>query len=294
MSPGRPRGLPSPRPRTTAESATLEPPPDRCLLAFMPCYNESERVAVTIRSALDAGVSWVIVTDDGSRDDSLAVLTREADRTGRVFVLRLRENRGVAAAKIAGFSLAWLLHRQGLVPATALLAKLDSDGQHDPRYVPLMADELERRGLDMLLSYRDFSAYPRYKVVGNLAVSGFASALAGQWLRDSMSGLKVMRMAVVGRVLEYFTGYRYAAAQEITMIPCMTGMRLANDYRVDIPIYRSGSGLGDGMSVLRMSLASFARVRLGRPLDPDARARAILADPNLEIIRSPLAVSLDP
>jgi glycosyltransferase involved in cell wall biosynthesis len=268
----------------------LQPPPDRCLLAFMPCYNESATVATTIQATLDAGVQWVIVADDGSRDDSLEVLTREADRTGRVFVLRLRENRGVAAAKIAGFSLAWLLYRQGLVPATALLAKLDSDGQHDPKYVPAMADELERRGLDMLLSYRDFSVYPFYKVVGNLAVSAFASVLTGQWLRDSMSGLKVLRMPVVGKVLEYFTGYRYAAAQEITMIPCMTGYLLANDYRVDIPIYRSGSGMRDGMSVLRMSVASFLRVRFGQPLDPDRRAREVLSDPNIELVRSPLPV----
>ena len=258
----------------------------------MPCYNESASVAATIRATLDAGVQWVIVTDDGSRDASLEALTAEADRTGRVFVLRLRENRGVAAAKIAGFSLAWLLYRQGLIPPTALLAKLDSDGQHDPAYVPRMADELEARGLDFLLSYRDFSAYPTYKIVGNLAVSVFASVLAGQWLRDSMSGLKVMRLPVVGKVLEYFTGYRYAAAQEISMIPCMTGYKLANDYRVDIPIYRSGSGMRDGMSVLRMSVASFWRVRFGRPLDPDARARAILADPNLELVRCPLPLDL--
>lgn len=268
------------------------PPPDRCLLAFMPCYNESATVAATVRATLDAGVDWVIVADDGSRDDSLAALTREADRTGRVFVLRLRANRGVAAAKLAGFSLAWLLYRQGRVPPTALLAKLDSDGQHDPAYIPAMAAELERRGLDMLLSRRDFSAYPRYKVAGNLAVSAFASALAGQRLRDSMSGLKVLRMPVVGRVLEYFTGDRYAAAQEITMIPCMTGMRLANDFPVDIPIYRSGSGMRDGLSVLRMSVASFLRVRLGRALDPDRRAREVLADPNIELVRCPL--TLDP
>jgi len=253
----------------------------------MPCYNESAHVADTIRATLDAGVAWVIVTDDGSRDTSVEVLAREADRTGRVFVLRLLENRGVAGAKIAGFALAWMLHRAGRLPEDTLLAKLDSDGQHKPEYIPKMAAELDRRGLDFLLSHRDFSAYPKFKIVGNFAVSLVASALAGQWLRDSMSGLKVMRMNALGKVLSYFTGYRYAAAQEITMIPCMTGLKLANDYLVDIPVYRSGSGFGDGWSVLRMSFASWRRVRLGKPLDPDARAREILSDPNLRTVRCP-------
>ena len=47
----------------------MPPPTDRCLLAFMPCYNESATVAATIRATLDAGVQWVIVAapDDEAR-----------------------------------------------------------------------------------------------------------------------------------------------------------------------------------------------------------------------------------
>lgn len=264
-----------------------------CTLAFMPCYNESASVATTVRRTLDAGVDWVIVTDDGSKDESLRVLEEVADETGKVFLLRLIENRGVATAKLAGFCLAWLLYRQELIPETALLSKLDSDGQHDPVYIPRMVENLEERGLDFLLSHRDFTQYPKFKIVGNMAVSVFASMLAGQWLKDSMSGLKVMRMPVLGTILEYFTGFRYAAAQEITMIPCMTGYKVANDYLVDIPIYRSGSGMRDGYSVLRMSMTSWWRVRRRKKTDPDRRAHEALSDPNLEIVRSPLPVRVE-
>src|SRR4029434_2177209 len=114
------------------------------------------------------------------------------DRTGRIFLLRLRRNRGIAIAKITGFAFAWLLVQQQRLPPGTLLAKLDSDGQHEPKHILGMADELENRGLDFLLSRRDFSVYPTYKTIGNFAVSVLASALAGQWLPDSMSGLKVM------------------------------------------------------------------------------------------------------
>jgi len=256
-------------------------------LAFMPCYNEAQGIAGVIQKTLDCGVDWVIVSDDGSRDNSLEVLQKVGRETKRVFILRLIENRGVAVAKITGFALAWLLFRNGVVPSTTLLVKLDSDGQHDPRFIPAMIRDLEKRQLDFLLSFRDFSVYPWFKVVGNRAVSLFASALTLHRCRDSMSGLKVMRMPVVGEILAYFTGYRYAAAQEITIIPALTGSRCANDFRVEIPIYRSGSGISDGASVLRMSLASWWRVHRRQRQDPDQRSRALLSDPNVQLILHP-------
>lgn len=265
---------------------------ESCVIAFMPCFNEAGSVAETIRQTLDSGVSWVLVTDDGSKDESLDSLKEVADRTKKVFVIRLIENRGVAEAKLGGFALAWLLFRSGAVPGGCVLAKLDSDGQHRPWHIPRMVSELEKRDLDFILSYRDFSNYPVSKRIGNFGVSCFASLLTGRWLRDSMSGLKVMRMSVVGTILEYFTGCRYAAAQEITMIPCMTGYRVANDYPVDIPLYRSGSGWRDGYSVLKMSLVSWWRVHARKSVDPDERAKRVLSDPNLELVRSPIRVSV--
>ena len=263
------------------------------IIAFMPCYNEAASIESAIYKTLENGVHWVIVSNDGSRDHSLAVLQGVAKNTGRVFVLNFLKNQGVATAKITGFALAWLLFRHGLIPADALLTKLDSDGQHDPRYILKMAAELKRRDLDFLLSYRDFSVYPRFKVIGNKAVSLVASALTGRFIRDSMSGLKIMKMSVVGEILSYFSGFRYAAAQEITMIPALTRRRFANDFPVDIPIYKSGSGIRDGISVLRMSLACWWRVLRKRRLDPDERSLAFLSHPNVRLVSYPPHLPLD-
>ena len=260
------------------------------IVAFMPCYNEAASITTAIEKLLEAGVQWVIVTNDGSRDNSLEVLESIAKKTGRVFVLNFKENRGVSAGKITGFALAWQLYRSGFLPESALLVKLDSDGQHDPAYIPEMADILQRRGLDFLLSYRDFSVYPFFKVVGNVGLSLIASAMTGFWFRDSMSGLKIMRMSVLGEILSYFTGFRYAASQEIAMIPVLRGFRTANDYPVKIPIYKSGCGVQDGWSVLRMGFICWWRVLTGKRENPDQKACALLTDPNTVLAASPAEI----
>ncbi len=263
------------------------------IIAFAPCYNESASIENTIRRMLENGVHWVIVTNDGSKDNSLEVLQKTAKETNRVFVLNFQKNQGVSAAKITGFALAWTLFRRNLIPASSLLVKLDSDGQHDPKYIPEMAGELTRRKLDFLLSYRDFSVYPRFKIIGNWLVSIAASILTGRLVRDSMSGLKIMTMPVLGEIISYFTGFRYAAAQEITMIPALRGFSFANDYLVNIPIYKSGSGMRDGMSVVRMSFIAWWRVLTKKRVNPDQFSRELLLDPNTQLTAHPSDLSLN-
>lgn len=78
----------------------------------MPCYQNGQTLARTVRSIqAQTEESWeLIAVDDGSRDDTLAVLTQLAQDEPRMRVIH-QENGGVSAARNAGIGAArgtWL------------------------------------------------------------------------------------------------------------------------------------------------------------------------------------------
>lgn len=79
----------------------------------MPCYQNGRTLARTVRSIqAQTEEDWeLIAVDDGSRDDTLAVLARLAQEEPRMRVLH-QENGGVSAARNAGMDAArgaWLM-----------------------------------------------------------------------------------------------------------------------------------------------------------------------------------------
>ena len=78
----------------------------------MPCYQNGQTLARTVRSVqAQTEANWeLIAVDDGSRDDTLAVLTQLAQDEPRMRVIH-QENGGVSAARNAGMEAAhgtWL------------------------------------------------------------------------------------------------------------------------------------------------------------------------------------------
>jgi glycosyltransferase involved in cell wall biosynthesis len=103
----------------------------------IPLVDEAESLpvlAAEIRRALaTTGRTYeVIYVDDGSTDDSPAVLRALAREDPRVRVIRLRRNCGQSAALAAGFR-----HARGAVVVT-----LDADLQNDPADIPRLLDRL--------------------------------------------------------------------------------------------------------------------------------------------------------
>lgn len=97
-----------------------------------------------LRDALRNGPAWeVILIDDGSQDDTFALLAQEAVVDPRIKAIRLRRNFGQSAAMQAGFDAA-----QGDVIIT-----MDGDLQNDPADIPLMLAKLDE-GYDAVLGRR--------------------------------------------------------------------------------------------------------------------------------------------
>ncbi len=96
------------------------------LSVIMPARNEAQFIAAAIHSALDQSAGMkieVIVVDDGSTDDTAAIVTGLRDQ-GQAIRLINGPQKGISAARNAGLD--------ALSPATTLVAFLDGDDMLPP------------------------------------------------------------------------------------------------------------------------------------------------------------------
>jgi len=96
------------------------------ITAFFPCYNDAKTIGALVLRADDAlrqltDDHEIIVVNDGSRDDSAAVLQSLLSRVERLRVVTHETNRGYGAALRSGFAHA----------TKDLVFYTDGDGQYD-------------------------------------------------------------------------------------------------------------------------------------------------------------------
>jgi len=114
----------------------------------MPAYNEARNLECFIPQVLQAlsalaGSAELIVVDDGSRDDTRAVIARLAAEHPQVVLIALSRNFGKEAALAAGLDAA-----RGDV-----VVLMDADGQHPPALLPTMLQEWQQ-GADVVYTVR--------------------------------------------------------------------------------------------------------------------------------------------
>lgn len=150
-------------------------------LIVLPAYNEEE----TIASTLDEIASKLpgarrLVVDDGSSDSTAAIA---ADHGAAVASFPF--NMGVGAAMRFGY-------RHAVAHGFECVVQLDSDGQHDPSYVPELLQQLSSS--DIVIGAR-FAGEGDYEVAGPRKwamklLSAVISRTAGTHLTDTTSGFR--------------------------------------------------------------------------------------------------------
>ncbi len=98
------------------------------LSIVLPAFNEEQVIAHTISDVLDVVPMWmkdveVIVVDDGSKDQTAAIVTACRERDARVRLVQHEVNQGYGAALVSGFAAA----------TKEYTFFMDSDGQFDIR-----------------------------------------------------------------------------------------------------------------------------------------------------------------
>lgn len=175
------------------------------LSIVIPVYNEALNLPELCREvlgALEAIDFELILVDDGSRDDSFAIMHTLAQDEPRIKVIRLRRNFGQTAAMAAGFAAA---SGQVIVP-------MDGDRQNNPADIPRLLAKLDE-GFDVVSGWRKSrkDTFVTRKLPSLLA-NKLISRMTHVPLHDYGCTLKAYRKEVLDQVRLYGELHRFVPA----------------------------------------------------------------------------------
>jgi dolichol-phosphate mannosyltransferase len=140
----------------------------------------------------------LIFVDDGSTDDSWAIITAICLQDGQARGIRFRRNFGKAAALSAGFAAA-----RGPYVMT-----MDADLQDDPAEIPKFLEAMER-DVDVVSGWKQRRYDPWHKVWPSRIFNWMVSRLTGVVLHDHNCGFKCYRREIFERMRLYGELHRF-------------------------------------------------------------------------------------
>ncbi len=177
------------------------------LSVVVPVYNEApnaEALVSELRATLDrlTLTSEVVLVDDGSTDDTFALLAAACGDDARFRIVRLRRNFGQTAALAAGLD-----HAAGEIIVT-----MDGDLQNDPADIPRLLAALEA-GADVATGWRrdrkdPFLSRQLPSILANLVIG----ATTNVRIHDYGCGIKAFRVEIAKGMKLYGEMHRFIAA----------------------------------------------------------------------------------
>ncbi len=181
----------------------------------VPVKNEQENVAPLLDEVetvlgRDPAALEVIMVDDGSTDETLAVIRREAGARPYLRWLQFDRNHGQTAAFDAGLRAA----------TGAFLVTMDGDLQNDPADIPRLLRAAEP--VDMVCGYRRTRRDSWVRRLSSRLANRVRNAATGDDIIDTGCSLKVMRRACLDRLKLYEGMHRF-----LPTLVRMEGFRVA-------------------------------------------------------------------
>lgn len=157
----------------------------------MPAYNEQDNIENTIRGCFEAlkGMnSEVVVTDDGSKDNTLQILHRLVKEYPKLVIVKHDKNMGYGA----GLKDAIEASRGEVV------VSIDSDGQFDiselSRFLELLNNSA---GLNVICGHRAKKQDTLFKVISDRGLNFIIRLLFGLRLKDVNCAFKLYRAQIL-------------------------------------------------------------------------------------------------
>lgn len=186
---------------SAAESSPLE------LSVVMPCLDEADTVGTCVEKAVRAmaehGIAGeVVIADNGSRDDSIAIAERAGARSVNV------SERGYGSALMGGIAAA----------RGRFILMGDCDDSYDFLEIPRFVDEL-RKGYDLVQGCRLPSGGgtvlpgampPLHRWFGNPLLSALVRTMFGAPVRDTYCGMRGFTRDLYHRLDQRCTGMEFA------------------------------------------------------------------------------------
>jgi glycosyltransferase involved in cell wall biosynthesis len=170
----------------------------------LPIYNERDNLLPLFDEIAEvlAGMGKtfeIIAVDDGSTDDSAAVIRRAVAERPYLRAIFFRRNAGQSAAFDAGFRAA----------SGALVVTMDADRQNDPRDIPRLLAKLDE-GYDLVTGWRkDRKDGFLLRRVPSTIANSFIRRVTGTQIHDLGCSLKVYRKELTDEMPLYGEMHRF-------------------------------------------------------------------------------------
>jgi glycosyltransferase involved in cell wall biosynthesis len=181
------------------------------LLIAIPALNEEANIENIIQRCLgardeiirDSPITEVAITvvSDGSTDRTVELARHHTDS---IRLIVFEKNQGYGAA----------IHHAWQGSDADLLAFLDADGTCDPRFFANLAQCLFEKHADVVLGCRlnADTKMPLLRQAGNLFFAGLLTLLSGRRIRDTASGMRIVRREAYNRLRPLPSGLHFTPA----------------------------------------------------------------------------------
>ena len=192
---------------------------------MIPTYNEKENIKHLIDKILNLKINnlHVVVADDNSPDGTWKIVQGISRKKKNVHLLLRKKDKGRGSAGRDGF-IYCLKHNADIV------VEMDADMSHDPRYIPLMIDEL--KNADLVLGSRRVEGG---KEIGRSPLRKFVTSGANLYIRlmlglkvkDCNSGFRCFKRIVLEKInLEKLESKGPAIVQEVLFKAHLKGFKI--------------------------------------------------------------------
>ena len=159
----------------------------KCII--IPAFNEKENIVSVVAGIKDHSDVDIVVINDGSSD-----LTAKNAKEAGALVINHPFNMGYGVALQTGYKYA-------VKKDYDFLLQMDGDGQHDPKYISKLFDEVESDKCDIVIGSR-FLGEGNYKagVLKSIGIKLFNSIIritCGKRVTDPTSGYQCLNKKVV-------------------------------------------------------------------------------------------------
>ncbi|MCX7634382.1 MAG: glycosyltransferase [Syntrophales bacterium] len=191
----------------------------------IPVYNEEQNLHPLLKRLVPVMESLgrpyeIILVDDGSRDNSLAILKGMTSMPG-VRVVELTRNYGQHAAILAGFS----------VCRGDIVVTLDADLQNPPEEIPRIIHVMEEGPYDIVGTVRKQRKDSLFRIIPSRVINLVASRITGVHMTDWGCMLRAYRRPVVERMIECHEHATFIPALATIFAKRLTEIEVAHEER---------------------------------------------------------------